>query len=138
MLLGGLISTNTTTDTTGIPLLMDIPWLGRLFRVDSDSERRTELMMLIVPYIIDNHQDAKAVTEAKAGRIEYRVEKSGIIHAPVGKRSFGPEKLEENLRALFKELIRVRPSAVKGTYVKSVFISGTMTPSLRIDAGDMS
>ena len=80
----------------------------------------------------------KAVTEAKAGRIEYRVEKSGIIHAPVGKRSFGPEKLEENLRALFKELIRVRPSAVKGTYVKSVFISGTMTPSLRIDAGDMS
>jgi large subunit ribosomal protein L1 len=80
----------------------------------------------------------KAVTEAKAGRIEYRVEKSGIIHAPVGKRSFGPEKLEENLRALFKELIRVRPSAVKGTYVKSVFISGTMTPSLRIDTGDMS
>jgi len=80
----------------------------------------------------------KAVTEAKAGRIEYRVEKSGIIHTPVGKRSFGPEKLEENLRALFKELIRVRPSAVKGIYVKSVFISGTMTPSLRIDPGDMS
>ena len=80
----------------------------------------------------------KAVTEAKAGRIEYRVEKTGIIHAPVGKRSFGPEKLEENLRALFKELIRVRPSAVKGTYMKSVFISGTMTPSLRIDTGDMS
>ena len=80
----------------------------------------------------------KAVTEAKAGRIEYRVEKSGIIHAPVGKRSFGPEKLEENLSALFKELIRVSPSAVKGTYVKSVFISGSMTPSLRIDTGDMS
>ena len=63
-MLGGLIQTNTTTDTNGIPLLMDIPWLGKLFRVDSDSERRTELMMLIVPYVIDNHQDAKAVTQA--------------------------------------------------------------------------
>ena len=76
----------------------------------------------------------KAVSEAKAGRIEYRVDKAGIVHAPVGKRSFGVEKLEENLRALYKELIRVRPSAVKGVYVKSVFISGTMTPSMRIDA----
>jgi large subunit ribosomal protein L1 len=81
---------------------------------------------------------AKAVGEAKAGRIEYRVDKAGIVHAPVGKRSFGPEKLEENLRALYRELIRVRPSAVKGTYVKSVFISGTMTPAMRIDASSLA
>jgi large subunit ribosomal protein L1 len=81
---------------------------------------------------------AKAVKEAKAGRIEYRVDKAGIIHAPVGKRSFGPEKLEENVRALYRELIRVKPAAVKGVYVKSVFISGTMTPSLRIEANSLA
>jgi large subunit ribosomal protein L1 len=81
---------------------------------------------------------AKAVREAKAGRIEYRVDKAGIIHAPVGKRSFGPEKLEENVRALYRELLRVKPAAVKGIYVKSIFISGTMTPSLRVAAGSMN
>jgi len=81
---------------------------------------------------------AKAVTEAKAGRIEYRVDKSGIIHAPVGKRSFGPEKLEENVRALYRELQRVKPSAVKGVYVKSVFLSGTMTPALKIDPSSLN
>jgi large subunit ribosomal protein L1 len=81
---------------------------------------------------------AKAVKEAKAGRIEYRVDKAGIIHAPVGKRSFPIAQLEENIRALYAELIRVRPSAVKGVYVKSVFISGTMTPAIRIEPGSMS
>ena len=80
---------------------------------------------------------SKAVQEAKAGRIEYRVDKSGIIHAPVGKRSVGAEKIGENITALFRELIRVRPAAVKGTYVKSVFLSGTMTPSLRIETTSM-
>ncbi len=81
---------------------------------------------------------AKAVREAKAGRIEYRVDKAGIIHAPVGKRSFGSERLKENIRALYAELLRVRPAAVKGTYVKSVFISGTMTPSLRLDPSSLT
>jgi large subunit ribosomal protein L1 len=81
---------------------------------------------------------AKAVKEAKAGRIEYRVDKAGIIHAPVGKRSFTTAQLEENIRALYAELIRVRPSAVKGVYVKSVFVSGTMTPAIRIEPGSMS
>jgi len=81
---------------------------------------------------------AKAVSEAKAGRIEYRVDKAGIVHAPVGKRSFGPEKLGENVRALYQELLRVRPSAVKGAYVKSVFLSGTMTPAIRIEPGSLN
>jgi len=81
---------------------------------------------------------AKAVSEAKAGRIEYRVDKAGIIHAPVGKRSFGPEKLEENVRALYRELQRVKPAAVKGVYVKSVFLSGTMSPSLKIDPSSLN
>ena len=75
----------------------------------------------------------KAVTEAKAGRIEYRVDKSGIVHAPVGKASFDLAKLEENALTLFKELIRVKPSTIKGPYMRSVFISGTMSPAIRID-----
>jgi large subunit ribosomal protein L1 len=81
---------------------------------------------------------AKAVKEAKAGRIEYRVDKSGIIHAPIGKRSFSNDALLENAQALYRELVRVKPAAVKGTYVKSVFISGTMTPSIRVEAGSLS
>jgi large subunit ribosomal protein L1 len=81
---------------------------------------------------------AKAVTEAKAGRIEYRVDKAGIIHAPVGKRSFGPEKIGENVLALYRELMRVKPASVKGIYVKSVFISGTMTPSLKVDLSTLA
>ena len=81
---------------------------------------------------------AKAVKEAKAGRIEYRVDKAGIIHAPIGKRSFGQEALQENALALFRELMRVKPAAVKGTYVRSVFISGTMSPSIRVDAASLS
>jgi len=81
---------------------------------------------------------AKAVKEAKAGRIEYRVDKAGIIHAPVGKRSFSNQALEENAQALFRELLRVKPAAVKGTYVRSVFISGTMTPAIRVDHASLS
>ena len=81
---------------------------------------------------------AKAVREAKAGRIEYRVDKAGIIHAPVGKRSFGPEKLEENVRALYRELLRVKPASVKGIYVKSVYVSGTMTPSMKISPNSLT
>jgi large subunit ribosomal protein L1 len=80
---------------------------------------------------------AKAVKEAKAGRIEYRVDKSGIVHAPVGKRSFAKEALEENLKTLYKELVRVRPTAVKGTYVKSVDLSATMTPAIRIEIASL-
>ena len=75
----------------------------------------------------------KAVTEAKAGRIEYRVDKAGIIHVPVGRRSFDNVKLQENAEMLFGELLRVKPSAVKGTYVRSIFVSGTMTPAIRVD-----
>jgi large subunit ribosomal protein L1 len=81
---------------------------------------------------------AKAVKEAKAGRIEYRADKAGIIHAPIGKRSFTSAQLQENARTPFQELLRVKPSGVKGTYVRSVFLSGTMTPSIRVEAGSMA
>ena len=80
----------------------------------------------------------KAVTEAKAGRIEYRVDKTGISHAPVGKISFEAAKLQENTRTLYKELVRVKPSAIKGPYVKSDFISGKMSPSVRIDVTSLA
>jgi large subunit ribosomal protein L1 len=80
---------------------------------------------------------AKAVSEAKAGRIEYRVDKAGIIHVPVGKRSFGDDEILGNATVLFKELVRVKPAAVKGTYVKSVFLSGTMTPAIRVDSASL-
>jgi len=76
---------------------------------------------------------AKAVREAKAGRIEYRVDKAGVINVPIGKRSFGEAELTENAVTLYRELVRVRPAAVKGTYVRSLFVSGTMTPSIRVD-----
>lgn len=75
----------------------------------------------------------KAVKEAKAGRIEYRVDKAGIINVPVGKRSFSESDLTENVTTLIKELTRVKPAAVKGTYFRSMFVSGTMTPSIRVD-----
>ena len=80
----------------------------------------------------------KAVMEAKAGRVEYRVDKSGIIHCPIGKRSFTREALSENVSSLFKELTRVKPSAVKGPYVRSIAISGTMTPAVRVESSSLS
>ncbi len=77
---------------------------------------------------------AKAVKEAKAGRVEYRVDKSGNIHCPVGRRSFTKEALAENIAAVLRELQRVKPAAAKGTYMQSVSISSTMSPSIKIDA----
>ena len=81
---------------------------------------------------------AKAVKEAKAGRVEYRVDKSGIIHCPVGKRSFTQDALVENVTVLYQELMRAKPSSVKGTYVRSLFVSATMTPSIRVDVASIS
>jgi len=77
---------------------------------------------------------AKAVKEAKAGKIEYRVDKSANIHVPVGKMSFERQKLVENIKALAQELIRAKPASAKGKYIRSMYISSTMGPSLAIDA----
>jgi len=76
---------------------------------------------------------AKAVRELKAGRIEFRTEKIGIVHAPIGKTSFGADKIRENLTALLEQLQRLKPQTAKGKYWKSVTISSTMGPGLRID-----
>jgi large subunit ribosomal protein L1 len=76
---------------------------------------------------------AKAVKEIKAGKVEYRVDKTGIVHAPVGKVSFGPEKLVENAGALIESVIKAKPAAAKGRYVKSISLSSTMGPGVRVD-----
>jgi len=76
---------------------------------------------------------AKAVKEIKAGKIEYRLDKANIIHVPIGKASFTPEQLDENLRALMEALIKARPAALKGTYLKSVTLASTMGPGVRVN-----
>jgi len=75
----------------------------------------------------------KAVRELKAGKIEFRVDKSGIVHAPIGKKSFSPEKLEQNLQAFMEAIVRARPAAAKGHYVRSVTVSSTMGPGVPVD-----
>jgi len=75
----------------------------------------------------------KAVSEAKAGKIEFRVEKAGIVHAPVGKKSFEAQKLTDNVRALLEALMKAKPSTAKGQYIKSITLSTTMGPGLKID-----
>ena len=76
---------------------------------------------------------AKAVTEAKAGKIEYRLDKTNIIHCPIGKASFGQEKLLENFNALLDAIIKAKPAALKGQYIKSVAVASTMGPGVRIN-----
>ncbi len=76
---------------------------------------------------------AKAVTEAKAGKIEYRLDKTNIIHCPIGKASFGPEKLQENLDALMGAIVKAKPAATKGQYVRSCAIATTMGPGIKLN-----
>jgi large subunit ribosomal protein L1 len=76
---------------------------------------------------------AKAVRELKAGRVEFRVEKAGIVQARVGKASFGGDKLRDNVRTMLETLLRLKPQSAKGTYMKSVTVSTTMGPGIKID-----
>ena len=75
----------------------------------------------------------RAVTEAKAGKIEYRLDKTNIIHCPIGKVSFGTEKLQENLSALMDAVVKAKPAAAKGQYVKSCVVATTMGPGVKIN-----
>jgi len=77
---------------------------------------------------------AKAVQEVKAGKIDFKVDKYGIVHSTVGKVSFSPDKLAENVREFVHVIQKLKPSAAKGTYVKSIYLSSTMSPGIRIDA----
>ncbi|SCK04578.1 50S ribosomal protein L1 [uncultured Clostridium sp.] len=76
---------------------------------------------------------AKAIAEIKAGKVEYRVDKTAIVHCPIGKVSFGVEKLQENFHALMEALVKAKPAAAKGQYVKSVSVSSTMGPGAKIN-----
>ncbi len=79
---------------------------------------------------------AKAIEDIKAGKVNFRVDKAGVIHAPLGKVSFDTERLQENAAVLLAEVIRARPSASKGTYVRSVNLSSTMGPGVRVDPAE--
>ena len=76
---------------------------------------------------------AKAIEEIKAGKVEYRVDKTAIVHCPIGKKSFGAEKLKENFTALMEALVKAKPAAAKGQYIKSVSVSSTMGPGAKIN-----
>lgn len=80
----------------------------------------------------------RAVKECKAGKVEFRVEKAGIIHAPVGKVSFSGDKLGENVLALIEALLKAKPTAAKGTYLKKISISSTMGPGIRVDISEVA
>ncbi len=76
---------------------------------------------------------AKAINDIKAGKVEYRVDKTSIVHVSIGKKSFGEEKLADNLRVLMEAIVKAKPSAAKGTYLKSVVVSSTMGPGIKIN-----
>ena len=80
----------------------------------------------------------KAVAEAKAGKVEYRLDKTNIIHCPIGKVSFGAEKLEENFNALVGAIIKAKPAAAKGQYIKSCTLASTMGPGVRVNPAKLS
>jgi len=79
----------------------------------------------------------KAVQEIKAGRLEYRVDKAGIVHLPIGKVSFEADALLDNAKAVVGALVRAKPAAAKGTYIKSVAVAATMGPGVRIDPAEI-
>ena len=76
---------------------------------------------------------AKAVQDTKAGKVEYRVDKTSIVHCPIGKASFSPEKLQENLQVLMDAIIKAKPAAAKGTYIKSLYLTATMGPAIKVN-----
>jgi len=76
---------------------------------------------------------AKAVQEVKAGKIDFKVDKTGIVHAGIGKVSFSADMIQENAAELIQTLIKLKPTAAKGTYVKSIHISSTMSPAIALD-----
>ena len=75
----------------------------------------------------------KAVSEIKAGKVEYRLDKNAIVHCQIGKKSFGTEKLQDNFRTLMDALIKAKPAAAKGQYIKSVSVSSTMGPGAKVN-----
>ncbi len=80
---------------------------------------------------------AKAIQENKAGKVEFRTDKAGIVHAPVGKLSFGAEKIKANTQALLDSVIKLKPATAKGTYLRSISVSSTMSPGVKVEPGSI-
>ncbi|MGL4523425.1 MAG: 50S ribosomal protein L1 [Bacilli bacterium] len=80
----------------------------------------------------------RAINDIKAGKVEYRVDKAGNIHVPIGKKSFDTDKLAENLQTVYETLVKAKPSAAKGTYMKNVTLSSTMGPGVKVDVSSFS
>ena len=76
---------------------------------------------------------ARAVAEVKAGKVEYRLDKTAIIHCPIGKKSFGNEKILENFNALMDAIVKAKPAAAKGQYIKSISLASTMGPGVKVN-----
>ncbi len=79
----------------------------------------------------------KAVSDIKAGKVDFRVDRAGVIHVPIGRVSFGEDKLKENFSAFADTILRMKPSTAKGAYVKSLAVSTTMGPGIRMDVGEI-
>ena len=79
---------------------------------------------------------AKAVSEQKSGKVEYRTDKNGVVHLPIGKKSFEKDKILQNFKAIVSAIVRAKPSSAKGTYIKSLTICTTMSPGIRLDVAD--
>jgi large subunit ribosomal protein L1 len=77
---------------------------------------------------------AKAVEEVKKGKIDFKVDKNGIVHTSIGKASFSAEKIRDNAREFINTLVRLKPAAAKGTYIKSIYLSTTMSPGIKVDS----
>jgi large subunit ribosomal protein L1 len=75
---------------------------------------------------------SKAIADIKAGKVEYRVDKTAIVHCPIGKKSFGAEKLTDNFNALMEAIVKAKPSAAKGTYLRSITLASTMGPGVKV------
>ncbi|MGL4819216.1 MAG: 50S ribosomal protein L1, partial [Bacilli bacterium] len=80
----------------------------------------------------------RAVNEIKAGKVEYRLDKAGNIHAPIGKKSFDTDKLAENFQAIYDALVKAKPAAAKGTFMKNVTVSSTMGPGVKVDVNSFN
>ena len=124
---GGMMDFDATVAT---PDLMGL--VGRLGRVLGPRGLMPNPKVGTVTFDV-----GKAVQELKAGRVEFRVEKAGIVHVPLGRVSFGATKIRDNLLALMELLLKLKPSTAKGTYVRSVAMSSTMGPSIRLDPADV-
>ena len=107
--------------------------MGKIGRLGRVLGRRGLMPNPRAGTVVQPQDFGRAVQEAKQGRIEFRLDRSGIIHAPLGKVSFEKEMLMENLNSLVDTVVRARPSAVKGQFIRTAYITTTMGPSIRLD-----